>query len=124
AALDDGERALRLERPAEALGRKHQHLAGQRDGKRREAGADAAIGQRLVPDLVLQVVPEMLRVGLAVHQRHRWATGAGPFPLRSRLSGAIRGQTLFLNCPPPPDTLVERGLTRFSKEADPPRFNR
>src|SRR5262245_34583715 len=71
AALDDGERALRLERPAEALRREHQHLTGQRNSKRCEAGADGAVGKGLIPDLVLKIIVEMLRILLSVHQRHR-----------------------------------------------------
>src|SRR5262245_60949607 len=70
AAFDGRERSLRLEALADSLGRKDQHVAGQLDGDRREAGANGSVGKGLVPDLVVQIVVEMLRIVLSAYESH------------------------------------------------------
>jgi hypothetical protein len=60
-ALHDGERSFLLERKRQALGRKDKYLTHQICRPPRETGANRPVVERLVPDLVLDVVEQMLR---------------------------------------------------------------
>src|SRR5215475_3380496 len=59
-----------LEILGHTFGRKDKHLAGKLDGDRCEARAYHAFGLRLVPDLVFKIIVEVLRIVLAIYERH------------------------------------------------------
>src|SRR5215475_1158135 len=70
ATLDYCKRTLSFEILGHTFWGKDEHLAGKLDGDRREARAYHAFGQRLVPDLVFKIIVEVLRIVLAIYERH------------------------------------------------------
>ena len=52
------------------LGRERQHLAGQRYGDHGHADTRRAVAQRLVPEVVQNVVAEVIGEGAAAHGGH------------------------------------------------------
>src|ERR1700722_3065426 len=71
AALDHGEPAVLLETVAEPLRREDEDFAHQRRGPAGESGAQRAVGQRRIPDLVLDVVKQMLGKLVILHAGQR-----------------------------------------------------
>src|SRR5580693_8845324 len=84
AALDHGEPAVLLETVAEPLRREDEDFAHQRRGPAGESGAQRAVGQRRIPDLVLDVVEKMLGKIVILHAGQRM-----PQKVRTRQSSPM-----------------------------------
>src|ERR1700731_3404634 len=71
AALDHGEPAVLLEGVPEPFWREDEDFAHQRRGPAGEAGAQRAVAERRIPDLVLDVVEQMLGKLVILHAGQR-----------------------------------------------------